>query len=80
MSDPPPARPLMGAEFLGATAGDLSRYGSADRIAGLAGVAPVPWDSGNVSGNLHRPGATTAGCNGCSKAGSQQPLFIVIRR
>ncbi|MGO4420060.1 IS110 family transposase [Streptomyces sp. MCAF7] len=47
--------PLMGAEFLAATAGDMSRYGSADRLASLAGVAPVPRDSGNVSGNLHRP-------------------------
>uniref|UniRef100_UPI0039F46DE4 transposase n=1 Tax=Streptomyces sp. KLOTTS4A1 TaxID=3390996 RepID=UPI0039F46DE4 len=47
--------PLMGAEFLAATAGDMNRYGSADRLASLAGVAPVPRDSGNVSGNLHRP-------------------------
>ena len=47
--------PLMGAEFLAATAGDMSRYGTADRLASLAGVAPVPRDSGNVSDNLHRP-------------------------
>ncbi|MGW0628853.1 IS110 family transposase [Streptomyces sp. NPDC002758] len=47
--------PLLGAEFLAATAGDLSRYGSPDRLASLAGVAPVPRDSGRVSGNLHRP-------------------------
>ncbi|MCJ0875879.1 IS110 family transposase [Streptomyces sp. AP-93] len=47
--------PLMGAEFLAATAGDMNRYGTADRLASLAGVAPVPRDSGNVSGNLHRP-------------------------
>jgi transposase len=47
--------PVMGAEFLAATAGDMSRYGSADRLASFAGVAPVPRDSGNVSGNLHRP-------------------------
>ncbi|MET7695884.1 IS110 family transposase [Streptomyces sp. NPDC005483] len=47
--------PLLGAEFLAATAGDMSRYGSADRLASFAGVAPVPRDSGNVSGNLHRP-------------------------
>ncbi|MGW1039564.1 IS110 family transposase [Streptomyces sp. NPDC002547] len=47
--------PLLGAEFLAATAGDMSRYGSADRLASLAGVAPVPRDSGSVSGNLHRP-------------------------
>jgi transposase len=47
--------PLLGAEFLAATAGDLSRFGSPDRLASLAGVAPVPRDSGRVSGNLHRP-------------------------
>jgi transposase len=47
--------PLLGAEFLAATAGDMGRYGTADRLASLAGVAPVPRDSGNVSGNLHRP-------------------------
>jgi transposase len=47
--------PLLGAEFLAATAGDLSRFGNADRLASFAGVAPVPRDSGNVSGNLHRP-------------------------
>jgi transposase len=47
--------PLLGAEFLAATAGDMSRFGSADRLASFAGVAPVPRDSGRVSGNLHRP-------------------------
>lgn len=46
--------PLMGAEFLAATGGDMTRYTSADRLAGLAGLAQVPRDSGNVSGNLHR--------------------------
>lgn len=33
----------------------MNRFGSSDRLAGLAGVAPVPRDSGNVNGNLHRP-------------------------
>ncbi|MFD8708190.1 IS110 family transposase [Kitasatospora sp. NPDC059648] len=47
--------PLLGAEFLAATAGHMSRYGTSDRLASLAGVAPVPRDSGHVSGNLHRP-------------------------
>ncbi|MFJ8532874.1 IS110 family transposase [Streptomyces sp. NPDC093591] len=47
--------PLLGAEFLAATAGDLRRFGTPDRLASLAGVAPVPRDSGRVSGNLHRP-------------------------
>ncbi|MEV0375673.1 IS110 family transposase [Streptomyces sp. NPDC050636] len=55
ISSLPGIGPLLGAEFLAATAGDLSRFGSPDRLASLAGVAPVPRDSGNISGNLHRP-------------------------
>ncbi|MEV8396297.1 MULTISPECIES: IS110 family transposase [unclassified Streptomyces] len=55
ISSMPGIGPLLGAEFLAATAGDMSRYGTANRLASLAGVAPVPRDSGNVSGNLHRP-------------------------
>ncbi|WP_344117865.1 IS110 family transposase, partial [Streptomyces blastmyceticus] len=55
ISSMPDIGPLLGAEFLAATAGDMSRYGSSDRLASFAGVAPVPRDSGNVSGNLHRP-------------------------
>ncbi|MEU2957250.1 IS110 family transposase [Streptomyces xanthochromogenes] len=55
ISSMPGIGPLLGAEFLAATAGDMSRYGSSDRLASFAGVAPVPRDSGNVSGNLHRP-------------------------
>ncbi|MGW6603279.1 IS110 family transposase [Streptomyces sp. NPDC055036] len=55
ISSMPGIGPLLGAEFLAATAGDMSRYGTADRLASLAGLAPVPRDSGNVSGNLHRP-------------------------
>ncbi|MFE9500892.1 transposase, partial [Streptomyces collinus] len=51
ISSMPGIGPLLGAEFLAATAGDMSRYGTADRLASLAGVAPVPRDSGN----LHRP-------------------------
>lgn len=55
ISSMPGIGPLLGAEFLAATSGDMSRFGTADRLASLAGVAPVPRDSGNVSGNLHRP-------------------------
>lgn len=45
---------LLGAEFLAATGGDMTAFSSADRLASLAGVCPVPRDSGQVSGNLHR--------------------------
>ncbi|WP_330358360.1 IS110 family transposase [Streptomyces chartreusis] len=47
--------PLLGAEFLAATHGDLAFFASSDRLAGFAGLAPAPRDSGRVSGNLHRP-------------------------
>ncbi|MGW2426706.1 IS110 family transposase [Streptomyces sp. NPDC001709] len=45
----------LGAEFIAATGGDMNAFGSADRLAGFAGLAPQPRDSGRVSGNLHRP-------------------------
>lgn len=47
--------PTLGAAFIAATGGDRSAFGSADRPASFAGLAPVPWDSGSVSGNLRRP-------------------------
>jgi transposase len=46
---------ILGAEFLAATGGDMSAFDSADRLAGVAGLAPVPRDSGRISGNLKRP-------------------------
>jgi transposase len=46
---------LLGAEFLAVTAGNMAAFGTPDRLASLAGVAPVPRDSGRVVGNLHRP-------------------------
>jgi transposase len=46
---------LLGAEFLAATGGDMSAFASADHLAGYAGLAPAPRDSGRRSGNLHRP-------------------------
>ncbi|QOV41273.1 IS110 family transposase [Streptomyces ferrugineus] len=47
--------PRLGAEFIAATGGDLAVFGSSDRLAGFAGLAPQPRDSGRVSGNLRRP-------------------------
>ncbi|MBD9704794.1 IS110 family transposase [Streptomyces sp. ID01-12c] len=47
--------PLLGATFVAATGGDMEMFGSADRLAGYAGLAPAPRDSGRVSGNLRRP-------------------------
>lgn len=45
----------LAAEFIAATGGDMETFGSADRLAGFAGLAPQPRDSGRVSGNLRRP-------------------------
>ena len=46
---------LLGAELLAAANGDLTSFNTADRLAGIAGLAPVPRDSGRISGNLERP-------------------------
>lgn len=47
--------PVLGAEFIAATGGDMTAFGTADRLAAFAGLAPAPRDSGRISGNLHRP-------------------------
>ena len=47
--------PLLAAEFIAFTGGTLTDFESADRLASIAGVAPVPRDSGRIKGNLHRP-------------------------
>jgi transposase len=47
--------PILGAEFLVATGGDVTAFGSAGRLAASAGLVPVPQDSGRVTGNLRRP-------------------------
>jgi transposase len=46
---------ILGAEFLAATGGDMAVFGTRDRLAAFGGVAPVPRDSGKISGNLRRP-------------------------
>jgi len=54
----------LGAQLLADTGGgDLVKtFGTSARLAAYAGLAPMPRDSGRVSGNLHRPRATTAAC------------------
>ncbi|MFD2419658.1 IS110 family transposase [Amycolatopsis pigmentata] len=47
--------PILGAEFLAITAGDLAAFGTPARLATYAGLAPVPHDSGRRTGVLHRP-------------------------
>lgn len=48
--------PILGAQLLADTGGDLrAAFGNPGRLAAYAGLAPVPRDSGRISGNLHRP-------------------------
>lgn len=47
--------PVLAATFLAQIGGNLEGFDSVDRLACVAGLAPVPRDSGRISGNLHRP-------------------------
>ncbi len=51
----PGVGPILGAEFIAATGGDKTVFGSADHLAAFAGLAPAPRHSGRITGNLHRP-------------------------
>jgi transposase len=51
----PAIKPKIGAAFLAATGGDMAAFGSSDRLAGFAGLAPAPLGSGRISGNLRGP-------------------------
>ncbi|MFF4410827.1 IS110 family transposase [Streptomyces sp. NPDC001404] len=46
--------PILGAEFVVA-AGDIASFANAGNLASVAGLVPVPRDSGRRTGNLHRP-------------------------
>ncbi|GGV24931.1 IS110 family transposase [Streptomyces griseoflavus] len=46
--------PILGTEFI-VSAGDLSTYADAGRLATAAGLVTVPRDSGRRTGKLHRP-------------------------
>jgi transposase len=47
--------PILGAEFVVITGGNLAGFATAGRLASYAGLVPVPQDSGRVTGNLRRP-------------------------
>jgi transposase len=48
--------PILGAEFLAATGGDVqAAFASPGRLASYAGLVPVPKDSGRITGNWRRP-------------------------
>ncbi|MGC5172078.1 IS110 family transposase [Microbacterium sp. DT81.1] len=46
---------VLAATFLAQIGGSLDAFENVDRLACVAGLAPVPRDSGRISGNLHRP-------------------------
>jgi hypothetical protein len=46
---------LLGAEFVACTGGNLDAIGGTARLAGIAGLPPVPNSSGHTSGNMRRP-------------------------
>lgn len=47
--------PRLGAEFIASIGGDITAFESPARLAGIAGLAPAPRDSGRISGNHRRP-------------------------
>lgn len=47
--------PVLAATFLANIGGNLDGFDTVDRLACVAGLAPVPRDSGRINGNLHRP-------------------------
>ncbi|WP_324610433.1 MULTISPECIES: IS110 family transposase [unclassified Streptomyces] len=68
--------PTTGAEFIAATGGDLTAFASPDRPDRLAGLAPVPWDSGKVSGNLRRPRRYHRGLHRALYLSTQVSIFF----
>lgn len=47
--------PVLAAAFIARTGSDLTEFESPDHLASAAGLAPVPRDSGRITGNNHRP-------------------------
>jgi transposase len=46
---------LPGAEFLAATGSGMTFFTIPGRLAAFAGLAPAPWNSGRIRGNLRQP-------------------------
>lgn len=53
---------VLGAEFLAATGGEMSAFDSVDRLAGVSGLAPVPWIPGASAAISNAPVATIGAC------------------
>jgi transposase len=58
--------PLLGAEFLAITGGDMTRFETPDRLAGMAGLAPYPATPAASPGISTGRSATTEACNASS--------------
>ena len=59
--------PVLAAEFLGATGGDLTVFETADRLA------PAPGTPAELAATTTARGATTAGCCGPSTSPASRP-------
>ena len=57
---------LLGAAFLAATGGDMAYFGTPDRLAAFAGLAPDPGTLDPSAATCTAPGATTAACSASS--------------
>ena len=67
---------MLGAEFIAATGGDMNTFGSADRLAGVAGLAPVPATPAGSAATCIGLAATTAACCGSSTSRRYQPSAL----
>jgi len=54
--------PRLGADFIAATGGDLAAFGTPDRLAGFAGLAPAPAIPAASAEICVDPAAITAAC------------------
>ncbi len=59
--------PRLGAEFIAATGGEMDAFGTADRLASFAGLAPDPVTPAASAAICTGLGATTEGyCEPCT--------------
>jgi transposase len=54
--------PVLAASFIAQIGGSLDAFDNVDRLACVAGLAPVPRDSGRINGTCTGPDGSTAGC------------------
>ncbi|MBB4787411.1 transposase [Streptomyces rapamycinicus] len=64
---------MLGAEFIAATGGDMTAFGSPDRLAGVAGLAPAPATRARSAATCAGPDAIAADCCACSTYPPRSP-------